>query len=114
MARVAGLALGFIAVLAAMPALASGREGEQYAAVFVYMIAAGLVGFAGSIIAGVVVGAVKARRAGESGLKGGARGVLTGLKYFVILGVVTFVLVNVLGFLWITYALVATPVADHP
>jgi hypothetical protein len=95
-------------------ALASGREGEQYVEVVSVIVAVVLIAFAASMTAGVVVGAVEARRSGESALKGSASGVLKGLWYFLIVSAVTIGVVNVLGLLWIVYAFVATWVLDNP
>ena len=95
-------------------ALASGREGEQYVEVVSIIVAVVLIAFAASMSAGVVVGAVKAKRSGESALKGGARGVLKGLLYFVVVGAVTTGVVGFLGLLWIAYALVSTFLLDKP
>lgn len=98
----------------ATSALASGREGEQYVPVVLAIVVVTLVAFVASMTAGVVGGVVRARRSGESALRGGASGVLKGLGYFVIVGAVALAVVSVLGFLWIAYAVVYTWWMDNP
>lgn len=99
---------GFVLALQAMCVFASGREGEAYVGAVLVIVAVVLIAFAASMIAGVVSGVAKARRSGESALKGGAFGVLKGLLYFLIVSAVTTVVVTFLGFLWIVYAFVVT------
>ena len=106
--NVANLVFAALCSCATSWAIASGREGEQYVEVVNIIVAVVLIAFAASMTAGVVVGAVKAGRSGESALKGSASGVLKGLWYFLIVSAVTTGLVTFLGFLWIVYAFVAT------
>lgn len=114
MRNVATLVFAALCSCATSWALASGREGEQYVEVVFIIVAVVLIAFAASMTAGVVVGAVKARRSGESALKGSAFGVLKGLWYFLIVSAVTIGVVTFLGFLWIVYAFVATWLLDNP
>ena len=113
MRNVATLVFAALCSCATSWALASGREGEQYVDVVLIIVAAVLIAFAASMTAGVVVGAEKARRSGESALKGSASGVLKGLQYFLIVSAVTTVVVTLLSFLWVVYALVATWLLDN-
>jgi len=108
MRNVATLVFAALCSCATSWALAGGREGEQYVGAVLVIVAVVLIAFAASMTAGVVAGVAKARRSGESALKGGAFGVLKGLMYFLIVGAVTTGVVTFLGFLWIVYALVAT------
>lgn len=108
MRNAATLAFAALCGCATSSALASGREGEQYVPVVLVIVAFVVIAFAASMIAGVVVGVVTARRSGDSALKGSALGMLKGLWYFVIVGAVTTGVVTLLGFLWIAYAFVAT------
>jgi hypothetical protein len=98
-----------LAVAAAPSALASGREGEQYAVVVLVIIVATLVTFAACMVAGLVVGVTRARRAGEPALKGVASGGLKGLVYFVVVGSAATVGASVLSALWIGFAVVVAP-----
>ena len=109
-------ALVFAALCCCAPswAFASGREGEQYVAVVLAIVAFVVIAFAASMTAGVVAGVAKARRSGESALKGGASGVLKGLGYFLIVGAVAMAVVTLLGFLWIVFAFVYTWLMENP
>jgi len=106
--NVAALAFAALCGCATSPAFASGREGEQYVPVVLVIVAFVVIAFAASMIAGVVIGVVRARRSGDSVLKGSSSGVLKGLWYFVIVSAVTTAAVSLLAFLWIAYAFVAT------
>jgi hypothetical protein len=108
MRNVATLTFAALCGCATSPALASGREGEQYVPIVLVIVAFVVIAFAASMIAGVVTGVVKARRSGDSVLKGGAFGVLKGLWYFVIVSAIATAVVSFLGFLWIAYAFVVT------
>src|SRR5690349_1259862 len=100
------LAIAVPCGLAPTLAVAGGREGEQYVPAVLFIVAFVLIAFIASMAAGVATGLKKARHSGESALKGGTRGLLTGLWYFVAVGAVTTGVVTVLGFLWIVFALV--------
>jgi hypothetical protein len=108
MRNVATLVLAALCSCATSWAIAGGREGEQYVGAVLVIVAVVLIAFAASMTAGVVGGAAKAGRSGESALKGGAFGALKGLCYFLIVSAVTTVAVTFLGVLWIVYALVVT------
>jgi Sec-independent protein secretion pathway component TatC len=114
MRKAADLVLAALCSCATPWALASGREGEQYVGVVLFIVAVALIAFVASMTAGVVVGAVKAMRSDESALKGGAFGVLRGLWYFLIVSAVATGAVSFLGFLWIVYAFVAPGLQDSP
>jgi hypothetical protein len=94
---------------AASPAFASGREGEAYVAVVLGIVVFGVIAFAGSMAAGIASAVAKARRDGALAIQGIAPGILKGLRYFLVVGVVTGAAATVLGFLWIVFALAYAP-----
>jgi len=95
-----GLALS----LRAMSAFASGREGEAYVGAVSWIVAIVLVAFAALVLGNGLLGAYRARQSGESVLKGSARGLLTGVVAFLVVGALTLVGLTVLSILWIAYS----------
>ena len=97
-------ASGFIAILLSMPAFAAGREGEAYVEPVRWIVGIVLVAFIAVVGGGVLVGAFKASKGGESILKGGARGLLKGLLAFLVVGAVSVAVLTILSILWIAYS----------
>ena len=100
-------ASGFIAILLSMPAFAAGREGEAYVEPVRWIVAIVLVAFIALVGGGVLFGAFKASRGGESILKGSARGLLKGLVAFLVVGAASVAALTILSFLWIAYSFLA-------
>ena len=100
-------ALGWacLAMLHSAPAFAS-KEGAAVVEVFRIVIPAVLLTFAACLVGGLVHGAVKARRVGESMPSGIARGLLRGLIAFVIVIAAALVLLSIVGAIWIAYSFV--------
>jgi hypothetical protein len=95
---------GFVLVLQAMCASASGREGEALVEPVLWIVAIVLVTFATLVIGGGVLGAFRANRSGESILKGSARGLVKGTVAFLVVGTVSVAGLTILGILWIAYS----------
>lgn len=96
--------LGFVLVLQAMCAFASGREGEALVKPVLWIVAIVLFMFATLVIGGSVLGAFRASRSGESILKGSARGLVKGAVAFLVVGAVSVAVSTILGILWIAYS----------
>jgi len=95
---------GFVLVLQAMCAFASGREGEALVEPILWIVAIVLVTFVTLVFGGGLLGAFRAGQSGESILKGGARGLLRGMVAFLVVGAVSVAGVTILGSLWIAYS----------
>src|SRR3954471_7885423 len=95
---------GFVLMVSAMPAFASGREGEGLVDVVRWIVVIVLVTFATLVVAGGLMGAFSASQSGESILKGSVRGLLKGTVAFLVVGAVSMVALTVLSALWIAYA----------
>jgi len=95
---------GFVLVLQATCAFASGREGEALVAPILWIVAIVLVTFATLVVGGGFLGAFRAIQSGESILKGSARGLLKGMVAFLVVGAVSVVGLTILGILWIAYS----------
>ena len=95
---------GFVLVLQATCAFASGREGEALVAPVLWIVAIVLVAFATLVFGGGVLGAFRAGRSGESIRKGGARGLLRGMVAFLVVGAVSVAGLTFLGILWVAYS----------
>ena len=95
---------GFVLVLQAMCAFASGREGEAFVEPVRWIVAIVLVTFATLVIGGGFLGAFRASQSGESILTGGARGLLKGMVAFLVVGTVSVVGLTIVGILWIAYS----------
>ena len=95
---------GFVVMLRASSAFASGREGEALVTPIRWIVGIVLVAFVALVFGGGLLGAIKASRAGESIVTGGARGLRKGLIAFLIVSAVSVAIVTLLGFLWIAYA----------
>ena len=95
---------GIVLVLQAMCAFASGREGEAYVAAVYLIVAIVLIVFVTLVFGGGLLGASRARKSGESILKGSALGLLKGLVAFLIVGAVSLAGLTFLGILWIAYS----------
>jgi len=95
---------GFVLVLHAMRALASGREGEAFVEPVRWIVAIVLVTFATLVFGGGLLGAFRASQSGESILKGSARGLLRGMVAFLVVGAVSVAGLTILGILWIAYS----------
>lgn len=103
---------GLVLVLQPTSAFASGREGEALVEPVLWILAITLVTLATLVLGGGFLGAYRASRSGESLLKGSARGLLSGMVAFLIVGAVSFVGLNVLGLLWIAYAFLSVYVLN--
>lgn len=95
---------GFVLMLQAICAFASGREGEAYVGAVSWIVAIVLVVFVTLVFGSGLLGALKARKSGESILKGSARGLLRGMIAFLGVGAVSVVGLTILGILWIGYS----------
>jgi hypothetical protein len=95
--------------LAAGSALASGNEGAGLVDAVRLIVAIALGTLTASMAGGVGVGIWKARRRGESILRGTVRGLGKGLAAFLVICAVLLGLVTVGGGVFIAYALVAAP-----
>jgi len=99
-----GALAGFVLVLQASSAFASGREGEALVTPIRWIVGIVLVTFAALVVGGGLLGAFKASQAGDSILTGCTRGLLKGLVAFLVVGAVSAALVTILGTLWIAYS----------
>ena len=95
---------GFVLVLHASCAFASGREGEALVEPVLWIVAIVVVAFATLVVAGGFLGAFRASQSGESLLKGSARGLLRGLVAFLVVGAVSVAGLTILGILWVAYS----------
>ena len=101
-----------VLVLQATCAFAS-REGEALVQPVLWIVWTLLVTFVTLLIGGGFLGAYRARKSGESILKGSARGLLQGLVTFVVVVAVSVGALTVLGMLWVAYSLLYVHVL-HP
>ena len=108
-ARAAAAAAALFVTLAAGSARASGNEGAGLVDAVRLIVAIVLGTFAASFTGGVGVGIWKARRSGESILRGMLRGLGKGFLAFLVIGAVLMTLVTVGGGVYIAYALVTAP-----
>jgi len=95
---------GFVLVLQAPRAFASGREGEALAQPVLWIVGIVLGTFAALVLGGGFLGAFKASQGGESVVKGGARGMLRGMVAFLVVGAVSVGVLAILGAFWIAYS----------
>ena len=95
----------FVLALQAMPACASGREGEALVEPIRWIVMIVLVVLVTSVFGGGCLGAFRASQAGESIPKGGMRGLLKGMIVFLGLVAASVVGLTILGGLWMAYAL---------
>jgi len=93
---------------------ASGREGEAYVDAVGWIVAIVLVAFSTLVFGGSLLGGVRARRSGDSILKGSARGLLRGLLAFLVLGVVTMAGLTFWSILWVAYSFLDVYVLNPP
>ncbi len=106
--------VSLVLTLPAFPAFAGGREGEQYVPVIVFIVLTTLIALVVTTGGGIVLGAVRAKRNEASILKGAALGALKGIGAFVVLAVGAWMLLNVVGAVWIAFAYLATYGAGWP
>ena len=107
--RAAAAAAALIVTLAAGSALASGKEGAGLVDAVRLIVAIVLGTFAASIAGGVGAGIWKARRNGESILRGTVRGLGKGFAAFLVICALLFALATVGSGIFIVYALVTAP-----
>ena len=97
--------------LLAMPAFASGREGEGLVGAVQLIVGSAVALLVVSLVGGIVVGARKAHRDGESISRGAASGVLKGIVAFVIACAVVAIVVSFAGVAFIAFSLFTAPLA---
>jgi hypothetical protein len=105
---------GFVMVLQASCAFASGREGEALVEPVRWIVAIVLVSFATLVFGGGFLGAFRASQSGESLLTGSARGLLRGMVAFLVVGAVSVAGLTILGILWVAYSFLDVYVLSPP
>lgn len=98
---------GFVLVLQAACAFASGREGEALVEPVRWIVAIVLVTFATLVVGGGILGAFRASQSSESILRGSVRGLLRGAVAFLVVGAVSVAVLTILGLAWIAYSFVS-------
>jgi hypothetical protein len=99
--------IGLLAVVQALPAFASGREGEGLVDAVKLIVYAVLIALIVTTSGGVLYGGYKAQQAGNPLLKGLAIGLWKGILAFLITVAVAMVALTVLGGLWIGWSFFA-------
>ena len=104
---------GFILALQAMRAFAS-REGEAFVQPVLWIVGIVLVTFTVLVIGGGLRAAFRASQSGESIFKAGARGLLKGLLFFVLVGFAAMAVLTILGMLWVAFSFLMVYVFIRP
>ena len=105
--RVERWLIGLLAVALALPAFASGREGEGLVDAVKLIVVSVLIAFIVMTSGGILYGGYKAQQAGNSLLRGLASGLWKGILAFLITAAVAMGALTVLGGLWIAWSFFA-------
>ncbi|MEO7743385.1 MAG: hypothetical protein ABIR98_10640 [Usitatibacter sp.] len=98
-----------LGALQAMPVIASGNEGAAMVGAVQLIVGVAFLILVASLVGGVLVGARRAHREGESILKGTAYGVLKGILAFLVVCTIVTIAAAFAGFVWIVFSLWAAP-----